>query len=83
MELRGLSVVQEAPVTVFYKETEVGEYRADLLVNNSVLVELKVAEAYRTADEAQLLNQLKAFQLRVGLLVNFGKRKAEFKRLAF
>lgn len=59
----------------------VGQYRADLLVNESVVVELKVSKTYQTADESQLLNELKATGLRLGLLVNFGRERAEFKRM--
>jgi GxxExxY protein len=54
-----------------------------MLVNDTVVVEFKVAEEYRKADEAQLLNELAATQKPVGLLINFGRRKVEFKRLAW
>jgi len=53
------------------------------LVENRVLVELKVATEYQTSDEAQLLNELKATGLKVGLRINFGRAKVEFKRLRF
>ncbi len=54
-----------------------------MVVNDLVLVELKVAEEYRKSDEAQLLNELAATNLPVGLLINFGRRKVEFKRMAW
>jgi len=78
----GLIVEKEAPLRVYFKGELVGEYRTDLLVENVVAVELKVAEFYRKEDEAQLLGQLKASGLKVGILINFGKQRAEFKRLA-
>jgi GxxExxY protein len=68
---------------VHYKDEVVGLYIADMLVNDTVVVEFKVAEEYRKADEAQLLNELAATQKPVGLLINFGRRKVEFKRLAW
>jgi GxxExxY protein len=52
-------------------------------VESVVVVELKVAKSYNPDDEAQLINQLKATGLRVGMLVNFGRKKVEFKRMVF
>jgi len=83
MEARGFTAAMEHRLSVRYKGREVGIYVADLLVNEVVLVELKVAEEYRKADEAQLLNELAATRLPVGLLINFGRRKVEFKRMAW
>ena len=60
-----------------------GDYQADLWVAESVIVELKVAREYHTEDEAQLLNELKATGVRVGLLINFGRTRVEFKRFVF
>ncbi len=80
---RGLRVEKEAPIKVQYKGVIVGEFRADLLVLDAVIVELKIAKEYQASDEAQLLNELKATGLRVGLLINFGKSKVEFKRFAY
>ena len=61
----------------------VGTYEADLLVEQRVLVELKIAKEYCPQDEAQLLNELKATGIKVGLLINFGRSKVEFKRMVF
>ena len=83
LELRGLKAETEAEIQVRYKGQPVGDYRADILVNGCVLVELKVATAIDSRDEAQLLNELKATGIKVGLLINFGRQKAEFKRLVF
>ena len=79
----GFQAEREYSITVHYKGVVVGEYEADLFVNECVLVELKIAKAYRSEDEAQLLNGLKATGVKVGLLINFGREKVEFKRLVF
>ncbi len=83
LEARGLDAETEAEIRVRYKGVEVGFFRADVLVNHCVLVELKVAAEYCPADEAQLLNELKATGRRVGLLVNFGRHKVSLKRFVF
>jgi GxxExxY protein len=79
----GVSAEIEKRIQVKYKGVVVGEYDADLIVDGCVAVELKVALQYDKRDEAQLLNQLKATGIKVGLLMNFGRAKVEFKRLAF
>lgn len=81
--LRGLDAKLEEPIEVIYKTHPVGEYFADLLVEDKVIVELKVSRQYNPADEAQLINELKATYISVGLLVNFGREKIKFKRLIF
>jgi GxxExxY protein len=78
----GLSVQQEFPITVYYDNQIVGEYFADLLVSEVVVVELKAAKTLIKEHEAQLLNYLKATPYEVGLLLNFGP-KPELKRKAF
>ena len=80
---RGLSAEIEQPIPVHYKSVKVGHFEADLLVERCVIVELKVASTYRPEDESQLLNELKATGIKVGLLINFGRTKVEFKRLVF
>ena len=80
---RGSSAEIEKRVQVRYKEVVVGDYDSDLIVDGCVLVELKVNPQYDRRDEAQLLNVLKATGLKVGLLVNFGRPKVEYKRLVF
>jgi GxxExxY protein len=79
----GLRVEIEHPIKVVYKGIIVGDYFADLLVEESVVVELKIAPSYNRQDEPQLLNELKATGIKVGLLINFGRTKVEFKRLVF
>jgi GxxExxY protein len=73
----------ERRIQVQYKGVVVGDYDADLIVADSVAVEIKVNPQYDKRDEAQLLNELKATGLKVGLLVNFGRNKVEYKRLVF
>jgi GxxExxY protein len=80
---RGSTAEIEKRVQVHYKEVVVGDYDSDLIVDGCVLVELKVNPQYDRRDEAQLLNVLKATGLKVGLLVNFGRTKVEYKRLVF
>lgn len=83
-ELRtaGHAVQQQARVHVQYCGVQVGEYVADMLVDTRVLVEVKAGKALDDAHSAQTLNYLKATGLRVGLLLNFGRR-VEVKRLIF
>jgi len=70
-------------IRVTSKGVEVGFYKADLWVNDCVIVELKVAGSYVSDDEPQLLNELKATGVKVGMLINFGRSKVEFKRMVF
>jgi GxxExxY protein len=77
----GVLVQQQAPLKVFYDGIVVGEYRADLLVANRVIVEVKAAKGFDPGHEAQLLNYLRAAQLKVGLLLNFGRPRVDIKRL--
>jgi GxxExxY protein len=79
---RGLQVAQQLPVRVCYDSIVVGEYFADMVVEDRVIVELKVAKAFEEAHHAQCLNYLKATGLQLGLLLNFGKPRLEIKRVA-
>ena len=78
----GLYVEQQKNIKVYYDSEQVGDYYADLLVEDLVIVELKAAETICDEHETQLLNYLKATDIEVGLLINFGK-KAEIKRKIF
>jgi len=84
IELRKLNcqVLQQKNIKVYYDSEEVGDYFADLLVDGKVIVELKAADSICSEHEAHLINYLKATEMEVGLLLNFGK-KAEFKRKIF
>jgi GxxExxY protein len=79
---RGFEVQAQKQIKVHYKGVEVGEYYADLIVNNLVILELKASEVLVHENEVQLLNYLRATDKEIGLLLNFGK-KAEFRRLIF
>jgi GxxExxY protein len=82
MELKklGLEVTQQATVEVFYDGAKVGDYFADIIVNDLIVLELKCAAFLKNEHFAQLTNYLKATDKEVGLLLNFGK-KSEFKRV--
>ena len=77
---RGYSVEFEKPIEVRYDNQIVGEFFADLLVENKVVVEVKAADKYASVFEAQLLNYLRAIGLEVGLIINFGP-SVEVKRM--
>lgn len=78
----GLDVEQQVQLKVYFAGHVVGEYIADIVVGNAVLLELKSAKSISEQLEAQLLNYLKSTEIEVGLLLNFGS-KAEFKRKVF
>jgi GxxExxY protein len=83
LEARGFRAKLEDEIHVTYKGVEVGFYKSDLFVNDCVIVEIKAAKAYNSEDEAQLLNELKGTGIKVGLLINLGRAKVEFKRLVY
>ncbi|MGB7747839.1 MAG: GxxExxY protein [Verrucomicrobiia bacterium] len=83
LQRSGLKAEIECPIKVKYRNVIVGEFRADLFVNDAVMIELKTAKNYNAEDEPQLLNELKATGIKVGLLINFGRTKVEFKRMVF
>jgi len=78
----GFEVESQKQIKVYYKNIEVGEYYADLIVNDKVILELKATETITEAHEFQLLNYLKSTDIEVGLLLYFGK-KPEFCRKVF
>ncbi len=80
---RGLRVQAQVPLEVSYKGRLVGEYFADLVVEDQVIVELKSVKKLDKIHEAQLLHYLKATGFKVGLLVNFAHPQAEIKRFVF
>jgi len=75
----GLKCLAQVPIKVHYVGYLVGKYFADIIVNDKIIIELKAAESLCPEHEAQLLNYLKATNIEVGLLFNFGK-KPQFKR---
>ena len=82
-ELRkaGLSAVQQADITVWYDGIAVGEYSADIIVDDSIIIELKTVSELNDIHRAQCLNYLRATGLRLCLLMNFAKPRLEIKRM--
>ena len=78
----GLKVCRQIQIPVWFRGKPVGDFTADMLIEDSVLLELKAARALDSSHQAQLLNYLRATEIEVGLLLNFGL-KPEFKRLIF
>ncbi len=82
LETTGLRVCSRVGIPVWFRGYQVGQFEADLLVENCVLLELKAARSLDSSHRAQLMNYLKATEIEVGLLLNFGE-KPEFKRVVF
>jgi GxxExxY protein len=78
----GFGVERQIPTPIWFRGAIIGEYKADLLINRAVLLELKAAQAIDAAHKAQILNYLRATQFEVGLLLNFGP-KPQFHRFVF
>lgn len=78
----GLNVEQQFPISVYFRNTKVGFYQADLIVEEKVIIELKAVRAILPKHKAKIINYLKATEIDVGLLMNFGD-KPEFKRFIF
>jgi GxxExxY protein len=78
---RGLHAESQVPIKIFYKDNTVGEYYADIVVEDQVIVELKTVESLDRVHIAQLMNYLTATGFMVGLLVNFRSPKAQIKRI--
>ena len=78
-----LEFLREVDLDIFYKDLEepIGRRRADFVVENKILVELKALPQYEDVHISQVLNYLRAFRLEVGLLINFGGKSLTFKRL--
>jgi GxxExxY protein len=81
MKQQGLQVEIEKPFEVIFRDRVVGRYSADLVVEKTVIVELKCCESLIREHQAQLFNYLKVSELPIGLLVNFRRRKLEYQRL--
>ncbi|HPI00226.1 MAG TPA: GxxExxY protein [Chitinophagaceae bacterium] len=79
---KGMLAQKQNPIKVHYREKLIGEYFADIIVEEKVIIELKAAEAIVQEHELQLINYLKATEIEIGLLLNFGK-KPEIKRKIF
>ena len=80
---RGLKAESQVPINVKYKNHNVGEYFADIVVEDQVILELKAIDSLQKIHEAQILNYLKATGYKIGFLINFTHPKAEIKRFVF
>ncbi len=76
----GIHAKQQAPITVFFDGEVVGDYYADILVEDKIILELKAIEKITDVHRAQTLNYLKATGLRLALLINFGKQRLKYER---
>lgn len=81
LEQTGISFEREFEMPIFYKGQKVGLRRVDFLIENKLCVELKAIKLLEDLQMAQALNYLEAYNLEIGLLINFGSQKLEFKRL--
>jgi GxxExxY protein len=82
MEKQGLSFSREMQMLIYYEGIEVGMRKVDFLVADTIMVELKATSQLEDNHLAQALNYLEAYKLEIGLLINFGAKSLEFKRLA-
>ena len=81
LQLRGIPFERQRPLRVTYKDHCVGDYRADFLVDNSIILEIKAVAALLPAHEAQALHYLAITGLRLAILLNFGQTSLKFKRI--
>lgn len=77
---KGLSAVSQCPVRVLFRGDNVGDFHADIMVDRKVIVELKAVKAIAPEHQAQVINYLNATGIEVGLLINFGNPKLEYRR---
>ena len=82
MRKQGLNLEQQHPIRVGYDGIIVGEYFADIIVEDCLIIELKAAKSFDDAHRAQCLNYLKASGLKLALLLNFNKPRLEIERMA-
>ena len=83
LQQKGLKAQKQVSLRVNFRDHDVGEFYADIIVEGRLLLELKVAKNLGLEHEAQLINYLKASGIKVGLLINFGQQKVEWKRLIY
>lgn len=80
---KGLTVEEQVPLKVKFRDQIVGDFYADILINGKLILELKSVKSISSEHGAQLLNYLKASGIKVGLIINFGRTRLEWKRLVF
>ncbi|MCB9074740.1 MAG: GxxExxY protein [Chitinophagales bacterium] len=81
MEKQGLRFARELEMTIYYEEIDVGTRRVDFFVEEKIMVELKAVSKLEDTHLAQALNYLEAYRMETGLLINFGSKSIEFKRI--
>lgn len=81
LQQRGVKVELEPKLQVKFKSVIVGDYAADLLVEDKIIVELKADSEYQNLHEAQLINELRGAGIKIGYLINFGHERVEYKRM--
>lgn len=81
LQFQGLSFEREKEMTIFYREMHIGTHRVDFFVENAVMVELKAIEKLEDVHKAQAINYCEAYNIADGLLINFGAKSLEFKRV--
>jgi GxxExxY protein len=80
---KGINAEQQKNIDVYFHNENVGEYFADILVENKVILELKTVKNITENHQAQLLHYLKATGIKIGYIINFANEKLEFKRMVF
>jgi GxxExxY protein len=80
LQEKGLNAQREYPLAVIFRSQNIGQFYADILVENKIILELKAVSALTEIHKAQLLNYIKATGLETGLLINFGNPKLEYRR---
>ena len=81
LDKEGIPAKQQAPADVYFQNKVVGQYLADILIDNKLILELKTVDAIANIHKAQILNYLRATGMRLGLILNFAKPRLEYKRL--
>ena len=81
LDREGIPAKQQAPADVYFHNKVIGQYYADILVDNKIILELKTVEAISDVHKAQVLNYLRATGIKLGLIMNFAKPRFKYKRL--
>ena len=81
LDRENIPASQQAPTDVYFQDKVVGQYFADIMVDNKLILELKTVDVIANIHKAQVLNYLRATGLKLGLILNFGKPRLEYKRL--
>jgi len=79
----GLTVHRELAIPVYFRGADVGQFKADLVVNHCILIELKAVQNLDKSHEAQVMNYLRATELEIALLLDFGASRPQFRRIVF